>query len=121
MLNYLLGGDINQAHLLRVKIGAQEKDYLVSYSELRVMGEIVKNLGQSITFVEVPNIYELLSFGNGLKVYEAPADIENLTIPEDSQVYIFRESTDLNDETIHKYDHVVSTKALSYTNLGEIT
>ena len=58
VLESLYDGELNVPHILRVN----SNYYLVSFGENRLIGETIKNMGQSITFVECPDEYDLLNF-----------------------------------------------------------
>lgn len=73
-LNYLLSGEQN-SHILTLTAGNKTEKYLVTYSELRLTGETIKNAGQAMTLNESPDIYELLSFGHGYYIYEVKPDV----------------------------------------------
>jgi hypothetical protein len=120
MLEYLLNGDLNQAHLLRVNINGTIKDYLVTLGELRLIGEIVKNLGQSVTFMEAPDDYDLISFGNYLNVYYAHNNVKisGLSLPESAQVAVFGDNGYMRTSGyILLGDYIVSTVEINNENL----
>ena len=78
MFDYMFDGELNQAHLLRVKIKDTVKDYLVTFGENTLQGEIVLNLGQSMSLVECVDDYDLITFNNKLFIYD-----------DNAQAYLF--------------------------------
>lgn len=122
LLNYLFKGDMNQVHLLKMQVGTETIEKLVMYSEHKVMGEIVKNVGQSITFVEAPNEYDLISFGEYLYVYACVEATEYGIGPNPDEltpvIYMFGPSGNndfikyVEDDTLPKGAYIVSTVKL---------
>ena len=119
MMKYLLKGDMNQAHLLKMQIGPETIEKLVVYSEHKIMGEIVKNVGQSITLMEAPEDYDLISFGKHLYVYTSTGNAAFDLSPSESEdnalMYIFRPDGNngfYNEKTLNKGEYLVSTVSL---------
>ena len=75
-LNYLLGGELNTAHIVIVKVGTITKNYLMTYGEISVTGENVKNLGMTISFVPVASVYELVKIPTGYHTYRYTGNAE---------------------------------------------
>ena len=93
MLDFLFNGDINQAHLLTVDINKKTKNYLVTYGETKLIGQTVQNLGQTLSLVECPNIYDLISFGENYYIYKLSQKIENEIDCDNAQVYVFGQNS----------------------------
>ncbi len=92
IINYILDGDLNQAHLLKATINGVERDYLVAYGENKLMGETIKNVGMSLSLVECPDEYELIHFNSSYSIYQAKEDYNDVILfVGDSQVYVFGE------------------------------
>lgn len=76
MFEYLFGGQMNVAHILNIKYPSfgsaekKEKNYLVSFGEVKAMGNMVQNIGQTLTLVECDDDYELLEFPDNYYIYE---------------------------------------------------
>ena len=70
----VFNGALNQAHILNVKIGNIDKYYLVRFAESREIGTTMENVGQSITLMEAPMDYDLVSFSNKYVHYDPTQD-----------------------------------------------
>lgn len=86
MRKYILLGELNQAHFLTIDINGEKQEYLVAFGENTMTGEIVLNVGQTLTLVECSNDYDLLSFPKKYNIYEVT---EDQTITFEYQSYIF--------------------------------
>lgn len=75
-LSVLLGGTLNEAHILTVKFGefTEPKSYLVTLSEIQAMGEIIKNVGQRIAFVPTAKDYDLVEIPDSYYIYDLGAN-----------------------------------------------
>lgn len=121
MFNFLFDGELNQAHLLTMNIGAKVKNYIVTYGENKLIGETIKNLGQNLSLVECPTEYDLIHFADSYYIYEAMENINELSLIENAQTYLFGSIyngflSGKNAE-ISKGDYIVSTKELSHNGL----
>lgn len=94
IIDYILNGELNQAHLLTFAINGKTKTYLVTYGENRLMGETIKNVGQSLTLVECPDVYDLISFSNNYHIYESTSKDYAYTVPDNAQFYAFMNFTE---------------------------
>ena len=108
IIDYILNGEINQAHLLTFTINGKSKTYLVTYGENRIMGETIKNVGQSLTLVECPDEYSLISFNNNYHIYESTYSDYSYTVSKNAQSYTFMKSAEKEEGDI-----IVSTEELA--------
>ena len=121
MLDYMLNGDINQAHLLKYSIGDKVKEYLVTYGEIKTIGETIKNVGQTLTLVECPNDYDLISFGEYVNIYEVTTAF-TLNIDSKTQAYVFGADGNRfvkSGDSVKVGDKIVITEILT-ENVGVI-
>ena len=88
ILEYILDGPINKAHLLRFSIGSKTQTYLVQIGGGRLSGDTIKNVGQGITFLPCVKRYALLTFGENIKVYSATNSTYSF-ISSDEKAVIF--------------------------------
>lgn len=108
VIDYIINGEMNQAHILTFAINGKSKDYLVTFGENRLMGETIKNVGQNITLVECPDEYDLISFNNNYYIYEATEDEYYYEVSDNAQAWKF------GDSTIKAIgDKIVTTERLS--------
>ena len=61
VLESLFNGELNVPHILQTRVNNKGDYYLVSLGENRLIGETIKNMGQSISFVLCPDEYDLLN------------------------------------------------------------
>ena len=129
IINYILDGDLNQAHLLKATINGVERDYLVAYGENKLMGETIKNVGMSLSLVECPDIYELLHFNSNYYVYEVKEQLSSAEVVflGDAQIYQFGDNAgfvptiEMEEDiaymahiTANVGDKIVSTHPIAY-------
>lgn len=107
IINFIMNGKINQAHILTFNYNGITKDYLVTYGENKVMGETIKNVGQTLTLVECPDIYELLSFSPSYSIYAVTNVNYTYTPKDNAQTWRF-----WNGVSASFYDKIVSTAPL---------
>ncbi len=90
IINYMVRGRINQAHLLRfTQTGGITEDYIVGISGGRLSGETIKNVGQSLTFVPIRKNYALINFNDNVKIYSADSNDYTIKPQEDAITYVF--------------------------------
>ena len=102
MLKYLLKGPLNQAHILSLSVDGEEEHYLVSYGETKLIGETIKNAGQTLTLVECPDEYDLICFNEEVyDFYFASSTKKEITIG-DTQAWLFEKNSSrfCNNDTI---------------------
>ena len=123
IIEYVMRGKLNQAHLLTFSINGIEESYIVTYGENRLMSEPIKNVGEYITLVECPNDYELIYFSKDYFIYQPTASNYSITPSSGAQTYVFSEgSADgfYNETTSFEssaIDYIVSTKSLTGSNI----
>ena len=66
--NAVLGGQTD-AHILTLTIDNKVENYLVHVSESSISANTRFNLGGKLSFIEAPDIYELLTFGENIKIF----------------------------------------------------
>lgn len=77
MIAYILESNAN-SHILTVKINNREKTYLVQFGEVKNIGETIKNVGQTLSLMESPDIYDLISFDSNLYIYEVIKELDDV-------------------------------------------
>ena len=77
-LDYLLEGE-QRTHILTLAVDKKIKTYLVTKGETKLIGDTIKNAGQSLTFMESPEIYDLLEFSDSVYIYEASEEVPDGT------------------------------------------
>lgn len=89
MLDFLFDGELNQAHFLTQNINGKIKNYLVTYGEIKLIGQTIENLGQSLSLLESPNDYDLIHFADSYFIYRVNVQLSELAVPETATVYLF--------------------------------
>ncbi len=125
MLEFLFDGELNQAHFLTQNINGKTKNYLVTYGEIKLIGQTIQNLGQSLSLVECPNDYDLIHFADSYYIYKATQGVSNIEVPSDTVAYLFGANTNgfLEATTVADIitgDYVVSTGELNITGLTRV-
>lgn len=122
MIDYLLDGELNQAHFLKVRINGRDKRYLVAYGENKLIGETVKNLGQNLSLVECPTNYDLISFPENYYIYTMQGDliIEQDLNFGDKDVFIFNNSLEISDEFMPKNKNTKITGNPKFVSLEDL-
>lgn len=112
ILSYVLDGELNQAHILKLALNGEDKYYLVAISGSRLSGETIKNIGQSLTFVPVRKNYNLLKFSKNLWIYSA--DSNNYSYFIGDKVFVFGKTKGfVVSPKVKDYgDKIVSAKGL---------
>lgn len=59
-LDYLLGGEINTAHIVIQTVRDKTTTRLMTYGELTINSDVVKNIGMTLSLVPLAAIYELV-------------------------------------------------------------
>ena len=71
VFEYLFGDGLNYAHFLKiVKNGTVLCEKLVTFGETKISGETIANIGSSLTLIELPPVYDMITVGSGLKAYK---------------------------------------------------
>ena len=73
MFKWLFSGELNTAHILSVVPSIpneEEKNYLVTFGQVSLKGETIKNQGQEIPLVEIADDYELVKIPDNMYIYE---------------------------------------------------
>lgn len=96
MFAWLFGGELNVAHILNIRYpnfsGAnfEESNYLVTYGENNASGETIKNVGQTMTLVEIIDDYEIVGIPDTYFIYERTgAAVNSLSFAAESYFYDF--------------------------------
>ena len=112
ILSYVLDGELNQAHILKLALNGEDRYYLVAISGSRLSGETIKNIGQSLTFVPVRKNYNLLKFSKNLWIYSA--DSNNYSYFIGDKVFVFGKTKGfvVFPEVRDYGDKIVSAKGL---------
>lgn len=100
MFAWLFGGKINVGHILNVKYPQAagntkiEQNYLVCYGENNGSGDTIKNIGQTLSLVELCDDYEIIDLPDNYSVYEmVGAQISTVTFARDAYFYDFNSKT----------------------------
>ena len=125
ILEYILDGPINKAHLLRFSIGSKTQTYLVQIGGGRLSGDTIKNVGQGITFLPCVKRYALLTFGENIKVYSATdSNYSFVSSDEKAVIFVFGKgfyNGGINHEISGAVgDKIISTSDLTITNLEQL-
>lgn len=71
LFEFLFGDKLNYAHFLKiVKDGVLLCEKLVTFGETKISGETIANIGSSLTLIELPLIYDLITLSSKLKTYK---------------------------------------------------
>ena len=119
--SYLFDGDLNSAHILKVEIKGQTYCKLVCFGENKLSGETIKNMGQTLTFVECPDEYDLINIAKGY-IYRANTGF--FLEDKKEQVYNFTNRVFYNGkDTIYVYkgDILWATDNLKLSQLDLIS
>lgn len=119
MFAWLFGGELNVAHILNIRYpnfaGAnfEESNYLVTYGENNASGETIKNVGQTLTIVEIVDDYEIVGIPDTYYIYERTgAAVNSLSFVDESYFYDFN---------TRKFGHVPIAQTTAFTvNNGDI-
>ena len=125
IVSFLMDGEINVAHLLRFKHYGKTKEYLVTLGEVKQMGETIKNIGQSLSLVECPDDYDIISFPSNYKIYEVTAGNGVYTVePKDgAQTFVFGGTGFITARTTINGalgDKIVSTEELTGSGIERV-
>ena len=119
MFAWLFGGELNVAHILNIRYpnfsGAnfEESNYLVTYGENNASGETIKNVGQTMTLVEIIDDYEIVGIPDTYFIYERTgAAVNSLSFAAESYFYDFNTK---------QFGHVPIAQETAFTvNNGDI-
>ena len=87
--NFLLNGERNVAHFLETIMCEESKIYLVCFGESSLTAQGILNAGQEISFAEVPDDYDLISFPPSFTTYFYNGELDELSLEFDREAYIF--------------------------------
>lgn len=122
IMNFVRFGNLNEAHILTYYVNGEEKFYLVSLSEANEIGETMKNVGQKISFTEIPKDYELVNIGSRYAVYYCSAPISTLTFVGQAKTFVFGTNifSSTNSENVAKTPALQGNIIISTTSVTDI-
>ena len=122
MFDFMNNGRMNQAHFFTQEINGKKTHRLVAYGEIKLIGQTIENLGQTLSIVECPTEYDLLEFRDEYFIYEVVDDALSLSV-EQGEAYLFgNEYNGFIDTSnyLYKGDIVVSLKELNASGLQKV-
>ena len=104
--NYILTGERNKAHLLRLNMNGVESSHLVFFGECSTTAKGILNAGQYISFMDAISDYDLISFDLPVRAINEET---MLNLPEKTVVYdsISGETNMVSGEITFPYNNEV--------------
>ena len=75
-LDYLLGGELNTAHIVIQTVGSKTTTSLMTYGQMNINSDVVKNIGMTLSLVPLAAVYELVKIPLSYHIYRYTGNIE---------------------------------------------